>query len=136
MNIIQNPELYWAAATAVFTSLLWMPHILQRVIEMGPFSAFRDPRHDVATQAPWAQRAIRAHTNAVENLAGFGILAIILVITGTSTAITASAAAFYFWSRVVHYIVYITAIPWARTPVYILGLACQLVMAATIFGWL
>ena len=136
MNIIDNPELYWAAATAVFTSLLWIPHIIQRIVEMKPYDAFRDPRHDVETKAPWAQRAIRAHTNAVENLAGFGILAIILVMTGSGNALSASAAALYFYSRIAHYVVYLAAVPWARTPIYIVGLICQLVMAATLFGWL
>lgn len=134
MPISQHPELYWAAACAVFTAFLWVPHIAQRIIEMKPYEAFRDPRHDVATKAPWAQRAIRAHTNGVENLVTFGILAVALDITVSGTTVTASAAMAYFYVRIVHYFVYMFGVPWVRTPVFILGLGCQIIMAATLFG--
>lgn len=134
MDINQHPEIYWAAASVVFTAMLWVPHILQRIIEMKPYEAFRDPRHDVPTKAPWAQRAIRAHTNAVENLAVFGILAILLVMTNSTTQATASAAALYFWLRFAHYFVYMFGVPWVRTPIFVAALCCQLLMAAQLFG--
>ena len=129
-----SPEIYWLVVTTVFTSLLWMPHVLQRVIEMKPHAAFRDPGHDEPTRAPWAQRNIRAHDNAVENLIIFAVLVIVLEISGANTPLTATAAMVYFLSRVAHVIVYTLAIPWLRTPIYLIGLACQLTIALTLLG--
>jgi len=136
MNSTTNPELYWMVLTALMTSLLWAPHILQRIIEMKPYAAFRDPLHDVATQAPWAQRAIRAHTNAFENLIIFGLLVIVIHVLKMGTALTAEAAAVYFFARAAHYVIYVMGIPWLRTPVYFVGLGCQLILAFTALGFL
>lgn len=124
-----STELYWLTVTTVFTSMLWAPHILQRIWEMKPHAAFRDPRHDLATRAPWAQRSIRAHTNAVENLIVFAVLVLGLELTGAANELTAIAAKLYFISRVAHFAIYTLGIPWLRTPVYLFGFACQMAIA-------
>ncbi len=129
-----STELYWLTVTAVFTSLLWAPQILQRVLEMKPYAAFRDPHHDMLTQAPWAQRSIRAHTNAVENLIIFAVLVLVLEQSGMANGLTATAAQLYFISRVVHFVVYTIGVPWLRTPVYLFGLGCQMLIAWTVLG--
>ena len=129
-----SPELNWAINSAIFTSVLWAPHIVQRIVEMGPYCAFRDPRHDVATRAPWAQRAIRAHTNAVENLVVFGLLAMAVHVLGVGDAWTGLAAGVYFAARVVHYVVYVAGVPWVRTPVYLTGFLAQSVLALRLVG--
>ena len=136
MNSTTNPELYWTALTALMTSLLWAPHILQRILEMKPYAAFRDPKHDVATKAPWAQRAIRAHTNAVENLVIFGLAALMVHILELGTALTAKAAMVYFFARAAHYVIYVMALPWLRTPVFLLAFGCQLILITTALGWI
>ncbi len=129
-----STETYWLVLTTVFTSVLWAGHILQRIIEMKPYAAFRDPRHDEPTKAPWAQRTIRAHTNAVENLVVFGVLVIVLEISGGNSTFTAGAAKLYFFSRVVHFFVYTFAVPWARTPIYLVGFGCQMAIAWVLLG--
>lgn len=129
------PELYWTVITAVMTSVMWVPHILQRIIEMGPYKAFRDPRHDEPTLAPFAQRAIRAHSNAIENLVVFGLLAVILHLTGKGNATTVLAAEVYFIFRAAHYVIYVAAVPWLRTPVYLVSWACQIVLGGRLLGW-
>ena len=121
-----SSEIYWLVLTTVFTALLWAPHILQRIIEMKPYAAFRDPRHDIATQAPWAQRAVRAHSNAVENLVVVGVLVLVLEQVGAGTPLTAAAMTLYFYSRVAHYAIYVLALPWLRTPTYLVGFGCQM----------
>jgi len=134
MQTTLSPELYWTTLTALFTSFLWVPHILQRIFEMMPYDALRDPLHDVDTQAPWARRAIRAHTNAIENLLVFGLLAIIIQITAVGTTVTAMAAAVFFYTRIAHYGIYIFGIPWLRTPVFLIGFACQITLGMRILG--
>jgi uncharacterized MAPEG superfamily protein len=136
MNPSVTPELYWTIYVALLTSLLWIPHIAQRIVEMKPYAALRDPKHEVHTQAAWAQRAIRAHTNAVENLVVFAVLAFAVHVTGTGTALTATAAALYFFARVAHYVIYVAGIPWLRTPAFLVGFACQLVLGLTVLGLL
>lgn len=130
-----SPELYWAVIAAVMTSLLWVPHILQRIAEMGFYEAFRDPRHDQPTRAPWAQRAIRAHANAVENLVVFGLFAVVIQIQGVSGPLTAAAAAGYVAARAGHYLVYVLGLPWLRTPLFLGGFVCQGILAGRILGF-
>lgn len=133
---LATPEIYWTVCAAIMTSLLWMPHILQRVVEMKPYAALRDPKHEVDTKAPWAQRAIRAHTNAVENLVVFAVLAFAVAMTGTGTALTATVVVWYFFARLVHYCVYVFGIPWLRTPAFLVGFGCQVVLGFTALGLL
>ncbi len=134
MSIQTSPELYWVVLSAVLTSLLWVPHIVQRIAEMGPYEAFRDPHHDVPTRAAWAQRAIRAHTNAVENFAVFAVLAVAVHILGLSSPLTAAVSAAYFFARVGHYVFYVFATPWMPTPMFLVAFVCQLVLALRLFG--
>lgn len=129
-----STELYWLVITAVFTSMLWAPHILQRIMEMKPYAAFRDPKHDAPTKAPWAQRAVKAHTNAVENLVVFAALVLVVEISGAANGMTAMAVMAYFWLRVAHYVIYIAAVPWLRTPVYVLSWGCAMVLAYAVVG--
>lgn len=123
-----SPELCWAVLVAAFTSILWIPHVIQRVTEMGIIGGFSDPTHHVPTKAAWAQRAIRAHTNAVENLVVFGVLATAIQISGKGTATTALAAEIFFIARVVHYAIYVLGLPWMRTIAFVVGFICQLTL--------
>ncbi len=130
-----SAELYWTILTALLTSVMWLPHILQRIIEMKPYRAFRDPRHDEPTMAPFAQRAIRAHTNAVENLVVFGFLAVSVHISGMGNTLTVLAAQVYFFARAAHFIIYVAAVPWLRTPIYLVSWACQIVLGGRLLNW-
>lgn len=129
-----SPELYWTVLTAGLASILWIPYILQRIIELGPIETFRDPLHDVSTKAPWAQRAKNAHTNMIENLLVFAVLALTIQIIGGGTAATAIAAPLFFATRAAHYVVYTLGLPWARTPMFLIGLGCQLTLLFAILA--
>jgi uncharacterized MAPEG superfamily protein len=65
-------ELHWLTLTVLMTAFLWVPYFLDRVATRGPWPAFQGttPEHG-QEQSAWALRAIRAHQNAVENLAIF-----------------------------------------------------------------
>lgn len=127
-----SPELYWAVLTAGLTAILWVPHVIQRILEMGLVKGFSDPTHHIATKAAWAQRAIRAHTNAIENLVVFGIFALAIQITGKGTDHTSLAAEVFFLSRIVHYVTYVLAIPYARAVSFIVGFVCQVTLFCAI----
>lgn len=128
------PELVWLARVALLTACLWIPYILQLIVQLGPVKAIWDPTGAHPHDADWALRAKRAHYNAVENLVVFAPLALIVGLTGIGTAATATAAAVYFWLRLAHYLIHTAAIPVIRTLVFLGGFACQLVLALRILG--
>ena len=113
-----TPELKWMAATGLFTAILWMPYIVSLLGQMGIMGGLMDGEHATGVEAKWAQRAKRAHANAVENLVVFGALAIPLSIAGMGTELTATAAFVFFIS----------------TLFFAAGFVCQLILGLTLFG--
>ena len=65
-------ELYWLTLTLLMTALFWLPYIGDRLSVRGFVPALTDTRPESGgPHSLWAQRAIRAHQNAVENLGDF-----------------------------------------------------------------
>ena len=131
-----TPELYWAALVAVFTAILWVPIILNRIKEMELWPAIRNPQPDVRPKAEWAYRLAHAHRNAVENLVIFAPLAIGVHVLGIGSSLTAVAAAIYFFTRTAHAVIYTAGIPLLRSIAFFIGFACQMILAGRILGWL
>ena len=112
----------------VLTALLWIPYIINRTMVLGLKDAMGYPANP-KPMAPWAERAKKAHYNAVENLVLFAPLVLVAGAAGVSNQTTAMAALVYFLARLVHYIVYAFAIPWLRTISWTVGWVCTLVVA-------
>ena len=72
----------------------------------------------------WGERAHRAHLNAVEAFAPFAALVIVAQVAGKADAMTAFWAAAYFWLRLAHAVVYLLAIPFVRTLLFVLSFVC------------
>lgn len=126
-----KPELFYLTLVATLTALLALPYVTDRLIVVGISQAVGYPV-DPKPQSPWAQRLMKAHANAAENLVVFAALVLVAQATGSFNAVTATASAVYFWARVAHPISYALAVPWARTLAYIVGLAAQLAIAVQI----
>jgi uncharacterized MAPEG superfamily protein len=109
-----TPELKYLAYTAVFTTLLWIPYVLNVIANNKLSDAVGYPAAPLVMTG-WAERLKKAHYNAVENLVVFASLVLIANALDISNAATTSAAAFYFWARVVHAVAYGAGIPWVRT---------------------
>ncbi len=87
-----KPELFWLALTATMTGLFWIPYILNRAARRGVPGAFLTPKMaEAPIEAEWAQRAKRAHSNAVENLVVFTALILTAQLAGVSNPTTACA---------------------------------------------
>jgi len=129
-----SKELLWLTLTVILTGLLWIPYMIDRIIVRGPTGAMANPSRDDKPQAAWAQRLYFAHTNAVDNLVIFAPLVLILDNIGHSTPATVIACAVYFWARLAHAIVYGLGIPVVRTLAFLVGFACQVVLALAVFG--
>jgi len=126
-------EMYWLLLTVLMTSLFWVPYILNRLAEQGIFAGLWDPEGVTGARAKWAGRMMQAHTNAVENLVVFAPLVIMLQLLEMSTAATANASMIYFFARAAHYLVFSLGIPVIRIVVFIIGFACQIVLAVSLF---
>ena len=130
-----TPELYWLGLTTVLTGVLWIPYIVNRVMELGPPSMSWYPRPDPPPKAPWAARAVRAHLNAVENLAIFAPLALAIHVTSSGTRITAAASMIYFFARAAHFVIGVLGMPIpVRTAAFFIGFLAQMALAATLLG--
>lgn len=127
-------ELTYTALTAAFTSLIWVPIVINRLGEMGTWKALSNPEPDVRPHADWAYRAAHAHRNAIENLVVFAPLAIMVHLLELSIPLTAAAALVFFLSRVAHAIIYTLGIPLFRTIAFVIGFGCQTIMALRIFN--
>ena len=121
-------ELFYLALVTAFTGLLWVPYILDRIAVRGLASAVGYPENP-PPQSPWAQRLMRAHANAVENLVVFAALVLAAHAAGVSNAAVAAAALVYFWARVVHALAYTFAVPWVRTLAFAVGFFAQATVA-------
>lgn len=124
------PELHSLALVALTTSLMWIPYLLARVLVHGIWPALANPPSAPPALPPWADRAKRAHANAVENLAVFAPLVLIASAAGAADAMVVLAAQAYLAARVVHYVVYVLGIPIVRTLAFLCGFTATLVV-----GW-
>ena len=124
-----KPEVFWLAATATMTTFFWIPYILDRALRLK-LAAFQTPKMaDPPAEAEWAQRAKRAHQNAVENLVIFASLIAAAEFSGISNAAIATAAAVYFWARLGHYLVLTFGIPYLRTLIWTVSWIAMLAIA-------
>lgn len=114
------PEQRDLALVVAATALMWIPYTLALIARGGLMAAMGN--RDIAPDIPaWAQRAKRAHANAVENLALFAPLLILasLVIPGDSLVLT--MARVYLAARLVHYAAYVAGVPGVRTLAFVVG---------------
>jgi uncharacterized MAPEG superfamily protein len=120
-------ELYYLTLVSALTALLWVPYILNRIAVRGLIKAVG--YSDETPHSPWAQRMMKAHANAVENLVVFAALVLVADAAGTTNATITGACMVYFWARVVHALTYTLAIPWVRTLSFALGFFAQATIA-------
>ena len=119
-----STELKYLALTSLLTASLWIPYVVAQVITNGPLSGqnYVDP-----TPRPvplWGQRAHRAYLNAVETFAPFAALVIAVQLAGKNDGMTVFWATSFFWIRVAHAVVFLAAIPFIRTILFVLGWIC------------
>jgi uncharacterized MAPEG superfamily protein len=127
-------EIFWLSLTIALTGLLWVPYILQLIIQMGPIKAMYDPSGIHPHEPEWPRRATRAHYNAVENMAVFAPLVLMVVLMGLNNETTAMAAKAYFFTRLAHYVIYTVGVPYLRTIVFAMSFFCQAIIALRLFS--
>ena len=121
-------ELFYLILATVLTGLLWVPYILDRIATWGLTDTVGYPANS-KPQSSWAQRLMKAHANAVENLVIFAVLVLAAQAAGVGNSATALASVVYFWARVVHVLAYTFALPWVRTLAFAVGFFAQATIA-------
>ena len=124
-------ELLYLALVTAFTGLMWIPYVLDRLLVRGLIDAVGYPENP-KPQSAWAQRLMKAHANAVENLVIFATLVLLAHTMGVTSAAIASAAILYFWARIVHAVSYTFGISWIRTFSFTAGFIAQAIIAQQI----
>jgi len=79
-------------------------------------------RENMPPATSWAGRAQRAHDNMLENLVLFGVLVLVTEIANKNNAMTGFGAQLFFWARVIYGIIYVIALPWLRTGVWVISM--------------
>lgn len=126
-------ELLYLAFVTALTGILWVPYIIDRVAVRGLLNAVGYPENP-KSQSPWAQRLMKAHTNAVENLVIFAPLVLLANALGVTGAPIWISAIVYFWARLVHAVAYTFAVPWVRTLSFTVGFLAQASIAWQLLG--
>lgn len=116
-----STEIFWLFATLSVTVFMAFPYVLDRIAVRGLFTAMGNPSEQDKPLHAWANRAQRAHTNAIENLVVFAPLVLIVESVKLNSEVTAAACAAFFFARVFHYIVYVIGIPVVRTLLFFVG---------------
>jgi uncharacterized MAPEG superfamily protein len=108
---------------------MWVPYVVGRMTTHGVMKAIGAPGPDYPVDAPWADRARRAHLNAIENLAVFAPLVLVAAIIEISTRVTVLSAQIYVAARLAHYIIYVAGIPVVRTIAFLAGAFATIAIA-------
>jgi uncharacterized MAPEG superfamily protein len=119
-----SPELKYLAFTALLTASLWIPYIVAQVVTNGPLQPLNYVDPTPRPVPDWGKRAHRAYLNAIETFAPFAALVIAIQLAGKNDWMTAFWAMSYFWIRLAHAIVFLAAIPYIRTILFVLGYVC------------
>ncbi|VAW56379.1 FIG00442920: hypothetical protein [hydrothermal vent metagenome] len=127
-------ELTWLCLVTLFTSLMWAPYIINRIIESGIWPALYNPQPDTRPKAQWAERMMRAHDNAVENLVIFAPLVILIEITQSHSELSAFAVMLYFYARLIHFAAFTFAVPLVRVPAFVVGFAAQFMLGLSLLN--
>jgi uncharacterized MAPEG superfamily protein len=116
-----TPDLKYLAFTAMLTAALYIPYIVCQVMTNG-FLAPPNYVDPAPRPVPlWGTRAHRAYLNAIEVFAPFAALVIVAQLAGKADTMTAMWSMVFFWTRVVHALVYWAAIPYVRTLAFVVG---------------
>lgn len=127
---------FYLGLSGILTVLLWTPYILARAITWGIPTFLNNYPKGYPKQEPeaplWAVRSQRAHLNMVETLPAFAAVVIATGQLSESSDYTSIAvwAQVFFFARIAHALVYTLAIPYLRTPVYLISWAAILIIGS------
>lgn len=126
-------EIFWLGVILLATAVMWMPYILCAFATWG-LGKTLTYREDVPPLAAWAQRAKKAHANAIENLTLLApaTLAYLMLTGGTAEGQIVPYLQGYLVARIAHYVLYVANVPFGRTVTFLAGWACTVAIIASL----
>jgi len=131
---MESIEIKYLVYITLFTGTMWVPYIINRIVEQGVWKALKQPQAEEPPKSLWAKRAVRAHMNAIENLAIFAPLIISITALNLQSDLTASLAFYFLVLRIAHYVSYLLAIPLVRTLLFVFGWGIQVKLGLILIG--
>lgn len=125
---------YWTALSGIWLSIAWLPYILDRIVTRGLMGALANYDPGARPQSAWAQRAMRAHTVAVEAFVAFAPLSVMTMILRPDDAYPGTLAMTFFVGIFAHYIIYCLGIPVLRTLAFALAALSTLALGLRLIG--
>ncbi|MGY3438886.1 MULTISPECIES: MAPEG family protein [unclassified Marinovum] len=125
---------FYTTLSAIWIALAWVPYILDRMLVRGLMGALANYDANAKPQSPWAQRAMRAHTVAVESFVAFAPLAVLAMIRLPEDGYPGTLAMTYFFGIVAHYVVYCLGIPVLRTLVFAVAVLSTVALGLRVLG--
>jgi uncharacterized MAPEG superfamily protein len=129
------PILYWTAAAALLIALMWVPYVLDRMIQRGLIGAMSNPDEDDAPPSAWGFRCQRAHIVAVESFTAFAPLALMAGLATEDKGGSGTAALIYLCGLAAHYIVYTLGVPVLRTVAFLVCVGATVSVGLNILGF-
>ncbi len=125
-------ELWYLLLSSILLAALWIPYIVGVVKfegQLTPEDYINVPENE--NSPVWVKRANRAHINMVEQFGAFAGLVLVAHAAQVSTTATATAAAVFFWARIVHAIIMLSGFSKfsARTLSFVMAFLSLLVIA-------
>lgn len=125
-------ELWYLLLSSILLAALWIPYIVGVVKfegQLTPEDYINLPENE--NSPVWVKRANRAHINMVEQFGAFAGLVLVAHAAQVSTTATATAAAVFFWARIVHAIIMLSGFSKfsARTLSFVMAFLSLLVIA-------
>ncbi len=112
-----TPDLTWLVWTVALAVVQTVVAVLGASGQFG-LPRLAGNREGLPDPTGWAGRAQRAHRNMLENLPLFIALVLTAHIAGKVNPTVILGAQLFFWARLVHAIVYVAGVPWARTLIW------------------
>ncbi len=127
-------ELMMLAYSTALLFVLILIHVLVSIRAQGliPLANNRDNLPDPKTFQARTKRVVDNHR---EGLTMFAPLALIVAVAHLSTPMTALGAQLFFYSRVLHAVIYLTGLPLIRPLVWAVGIVGTVMMFAGIVHW-
>jgi uncharacterized MAPEG superfamily protein len=129
-----SAELVWLVAISVITAAMWMPYVLESFVRRGIFATMGNPAPDAPPMSAWADRAKRAHLNAMDNLAIFAAVVLSAVLLDVTGGGVLTAVKIFVFARIAHYAIFVAGIPVARTAAFLVGFFATAYIAFAAMG--
>jgi len=119
-----------ALATVWLFVLIFLSAIFAR--SQRSVSDLVGPRDGLPAPTGMYARALRNVDNHREGLILFAPFALMVVMTGQSDQWTVLGAQLFFYSRIVHGILYLAGVPWLRTLAWVVGIVGTAMLACAV----